>query len=926
MSSSSSSSSSPTSNSDSDSDSDSDDEVINYNNNNKNKNDDTNAIIILNLTRDDEDDDDALLRVLDSEKKEKNSSSSSSLTKTSTTAAATSELESENINNNNNNNNQIIGDYRPQQQQVQNKNKAGLLKESQNHPQQQQHPNHPGAYAVRGINAIVPNTDNTDNDVVDHHQDQAIDEVNGSGSGSDSGDSDNVDVDNVDNSTPTNSSNTAAGINTNTDSNNTGNTGNTSTTYTGRLSMDSSQLITAQTEVMTSSLSSLSSFGPSNGQHHNHHSNSNSLLITASVVDEEKNERNQLKLIKDTEARVRREISGKGSIIVDAEIMVGGGSSSDFSSFMMTNNHQQDQEEQEQEETTANAAKKKEKKHRKKIKIASVIIALILVIIIIIVIPVIFSIVLPTKKNTDTDNNNNESSAVANNNNPDQQQSQSGEVFSIEEENTPCVGEKLQKWIELNTTLQQYFDTEIMEEDMYKTVSENCKNEIIAYTNSAEKSCQLEKQYNSPWNYGDRWLASTTVYQKLNEGSDNGAPYLDGRYRLATIFDTTVWLTELFPPPLTCYADCYMESGSGNNGCDSIYSLAPTKYDNNPYNVTTWFVEPPGESWITPEMYCNVAWESIDQAYVDLKICAAKSSADVDAPYTNDAYTLAFEYEKEEQQKCSKKVANCGNDQPLPQKECGKEKINSFIDDDSWLKQYFDSAFTGDNYKKAVDSCQNEIDTFTEIADRSCHLESTFNSSWNYGDRWLATYAQYDIMNDGSTNGAIFIDGYYMLQVVFDETYNFTLPINKPHICLADCYTGMTWNGENNTCDFYDKPAPTEFNDFGLDSLFVSQSTISVDTYCNIEWASIDDAVTDIKICAAKAVGEPFMMTHDEYVCFFEYEKLRQQKCSEYHCDDDAADADADSYSNFTVTLEDYCQISPDMLDLIYTLSGTSWI
>jgi hypothetical protein len=660
---------------------------------------------------------------------------------------------------------------------------------------------YPGAYAVRGMNA-VPNTEN------DH---QAIG-VN--------------DDDGVNNIT---SSITGTTTDSNTNSRDDSNSGSVPS---------SSQLMSRQS--------------------------SKSVVLVASVVDEEETERSRLSLIAETEARVRLEISEKG--IVEAEIV---NSSTDN-----------------QQETA------KKKRNR---KIDSVVVGLI-----VILVATVVSILLT--RNTDK-----ESSAAVNN--PELPTASP----TLE---TVCVDEKLQEWVGLNTTLEQYFGT-IMSTDLYKTISEDCVTEINAYTQSTEKSCQLEIEYNSSFNYGSFWLASTSVYKELNGGSDNGAAYLDGHYRLATILDTTVLLTTVFPQPKLCYADCYMGTGGR---CDSLYTLAPTEGDNNPLNVTTWFVEP--ENFLSPQLYCNVGWEAVDQSYVDLKICAARS-ADIDLSksqnvYTdtvsNDVYVLAYEAEKKSQQTCSQDY--CGREF-LQRRQCGKGKINSFVDSDTWLKQYFEINFMSDTYMIAAESCQKEIDAFTEMADTSCYLENQYNSSWNYGDRWLASSTNYAIMNQGSTNGAIYMDGNYMLEVVLQETFNFTIPIMKPRVCLADCYTGMTWNGDDDTCEF-DKPVPDEFNPFGVDSLYISQSTISAEMYCNIEWENVDLAVIDIKICAAKAVGNPFLMTQDEYLCFFEYEKMRIQKCSEYYCDED--------FSGFDITVEDYCQLSPDLLDTVYNVSGTDWI
>ena len=283
--------------------------------------------------------------------------------------------------------------------------------------------------------------------------------------------------------------------------------------------------------------------------------------------------------------------------------------------------------------------------------------------------------------------------------------------------------------------------------------------------------------------------------------------------------------------------------------------------------------------------------------------------------YSNQVYSIAFDFEKRENEKCAQ---NYCTTEP-PQRTCGPEKTKNFVEGGSWLKEYFDGIFSYEKYKIANKSCKDEIQAFTEISENSCQLENQFNATWNYGDRWLATSNFYISLNNFDPNGAVYTDGNYLLAILFDETFNFTIPIMKPQICLADCYTGQSWNGENNTCDFLDAIPPEEFNPLNLENFYTPQSTISTQEYCDIDWESIDQAFIELKICAAKAVGDPFLMTLEEYVCFFEYEKLRQKKCSEYYCDPDAFD-------DFDTSLEEYCQISPEQLDMIYSWSQTDWI
>lgn len=776
----------------------------------------------------------------------------------------------------------------------------------------------PGAYAIRGINAPLVDTPdgrsrNSNNLINENGENNeeicgddgivGTEDGDGNGNGDDtSGENCNVandDSGNNDTSTTEQVITAHSEIMTTSTPQRSSSQGSSSTLPSSQRSSSIEASLTALTTTISSQQNDNDEDGGSSSS-----AVQQQLVITANVVDEEETERDRMELIAETEARVRRELdtSMVASQIVEAEIV---------------------------DVVPPSPTSKKSTERRRCILIS-------IVIVVIVIVAVVASISVTKNR---INNNINE--------NDDDESSSSSSVAIASYEKT-CVEEKLDEWIELDTRLKGYLDN-IMTFDEYKTVEERCESELKSYTEVAEKSCQLEKQYDSPLNYGDRWLLSSSVNKLLNDGSHNGAPYLDGRYRLAIMFDTTGLLKSLFPPPLTCYADCYTGIG---NGCDPLLSLRPLVYHNNDYNVTTWFVKPEEVDDVPPELYCNVEWGNIDQAAIDLKLCAVEALGDDSTKsefgYASetDSYIFAYEYEKEEQKTCSENY--CKNLLPRPSdqpRECGKEKLNSFIDQNSWLKQYFDLTFEFDKYQIAAEGCKDEIQKFTEVAESSCHLENEYDSPWNYGDRWFVSATNYLIMNDGIANGACYTDGHYMLAAFFHETFNFTLPFARSHICLADCYLNTTtangggWNGKNDTCDFVDKPAPVghELNPFGQEFLFTSQSTISTEMYCNIDWSEIDLAFIDIKICAARTIGEPFLLTQDEYVCFFEYEKFRNRACAEHYCGTGEAADDDDEYyasSNYSssadnttlTTLEEFCQISPERLDLVYTLSGTNWI
>ena len=735
-----------------------------------------------------------------------------------------------------------------------------------NDPQQEQEQQqqYPGAYAVRGINS-VPNTNPAQGLQKDHLQ-----AANGV---------DNLEDKSVDNilETTVASSNTettnASAADTTTASNTADTTGIIGNNTSSMATTDSSMGGSTGGGGGTANSGTASGGTASTTQPLSETTARTELLLTASVVREDET-LDRERLIAETEARVRREISDRGGPENITGISI----------------------------VEAKEVKNVDSQNTKKQRRNRIIVATTILLLVAIGIVTFVSIRATSTKNNlnSTSDSSNETLDTNTTTLPTEKLPAAKE--EEDEVTNYCVQEKLQNWVEMATPLQEYLD-EIMATDVAKEVVQDCQTEIRAINEAGERSCRLEKEHNSPWNYGDLWISSIAEYKAMNKGSWNGALYLNGHYRLATILDLTMFLTEVFPPPFSCYADCYTAMGGGCEG--------------NTPNASTWSVEPDG-IFVSPEMYCQIEWAALDQAYIDLKNCAADSSTNVDSEYySNQVYKFAFDFEKRENEKCSQ--AYCTTEPPLPHRTCGPEKTKDFVNGGSWLKEYFDGVFSYEKYKIANKSCRNEIKAFTEISENSCELETQFNATWNYGDRWLATSNFYMALNNFEPNGAVYTDGDYLLAILFDETFNFTIPIMKPQICLADCYTGQSWNGENNTCDFLDAVPPEEFNPLNLENFYESQSTISAQEYCDIDWESIDQAFIELKICAAKAVGEPLLITLEEYVCFFEYEKLRQKKCSEYYCDKEAFD-------DFDTTLEEYCQITPEQLDMIYSWSQTDWI
>ena len=171
--------------------------------------------------------------------------------------------------------------------------------------------------------------------------------------------------------------------------------------------------------------------------------------------------------------------------------------------------------------------------------------------------------------------------------------------------NASCVQEKVDNWVALNNTLYQDLTCNCtMGSDAYKAAAAACSSEIDKYTAAAEASCQLEKEYDSPQNYGDWWLQVSVIlfsynttnqtthsydslwrqvvqpYKFMSAPDTNGAPFLDGKYDLATMFGSTGVFTVLdpmgYPTPEVYKNFCFANMYTGQKLDEEPISLFPT--------------------------------------------------------------------------------------------------------------------------------------------------------------------------------------------------------------------------------------------------------------------------------------------------------------------------------------------------------------
>jgi len=182
-----------------------------------------------------------------------------------------------------------------------------------------------------------------------------------------------------------------------------------------------------------------------------------------------------------------------------------------------------------------------------------------------------------------------------------------------------------------------------------------------------------------------------------------------------------------------------------------------------------------------------------------------------------------------------------------------------------------------------VETCQAEIQAINEATERSCQLEVEHGSPWNYGDLWMSWNNQMFLdQNMGSQNGAVYLDGYYLTALILYYTWYFTLPFPTPY-CLADCYTkGKCKDAHNNTSDVAAHNMPISQSE-------LNGGLVSPEMYCQVEWATIDQAYIDLKLCAADAANSRFDLdleyySKEIYKADFDLEKIENEKCSEKYC------------------------------------------
>lgn len=199
--------------------------------------------------------------------------------------------------------------------------------------------------------------------------------------------------------------------------------------------------------------------------------------------------------------------------------------------------------------------------------------------------------------------------------------------------------------------------------------------------------------------------------------------------------------------------------------------------------------------------------------------------------------------------------------------------------------QALQDVMKSDRFKVARSLCQPEIELYNRAAAIVCSLESsevkkhdlTYTEAWGGSAQFMD--GEYDL---ATSKWAILpISCLLLLSIthihipfhdhlfqVFVYTDKFR-DVGATSTCLVDCQIG------GDGCKELEMWLP-HFGD------------TSAEQYCSLKWYGIDNAYGDLKICAAKAIGESSLLTKDEYVDAFTASHLSQLNCAYDYCHDES--------------------------------------
>ena len=175
------------------------------------------------------------------------------------------------------------------------------------------------------------------------------------------------------------------------------------------------------------------------------------------------------------------------------------------------------------------------------------------------------------------------------------------------------------------------------------------------------------------------------------------------------------------------------------------------------------------------------------------------------------------------------------------------------IGDEDVKYEALQSVMSSDLYKLARSRCSAEIEIYNRASGVVCSLESEQKYDVAYAQAWMG--------------GAYFLDGQYDLATMFEYMSNFT-ELGSYVSCLPECQIGRDGCME-------------------LQPWLTYYGKISVEQYCTLKWGDIDEAYMALKVCAAKAIGNPDQntsMSKEEYVEVIQKQQWQNSKCTYDYC------------------------------------------
>lgn len=172
-----------------------------------------------------------------------------------------------------------------------------------------------------------------------------------------------------------------------------------------------------------------------------------------------------------------------------------------------------------------------------------------------------------------------------------------------------CRVAALAEWVTSNSSEVGTFQSIQQTNDLFAIAEFYCQGYIKAYNIAAGGTCILQQQP-LPSSSSDEGLTNVT-YTDFWEGAGN----MDGSYSLAGIFYRTDNFT-LSPSLNLCNNDCYVSKG-GSPGCIHGQSFVPLI------------------GQISQSYVCYNDWSGMDNAWNELRVCAATAVFDSDDDYNN---------------------------------------------------------------------------------------------------------------------------------------------------------------------------------------------------------------------------------------------------------------------------------------------------